>query len=281
MIENLNDVYSSMNPEFFRDLNSGRFLITKLDLITIPALAQFISLQEFAETEEYDFSHYDIYRKVEIGVLFFKRDKYLVKKADGWYFDIEKLLKINNFNTKLINTVELLNERMYLNSDKSTNLIKLDNATNAIKLIFLEAYFFNKYRLQEEVVHTKAYLLNLTDINLNQNKYDIKTDLKTFIIEIFGNWLNTKKGTIPFASSYFCSIKDALQVKNELVRFNYLESEIKTFFADLKTIYSDSIEINDISVFSEAGSTGADTLTVVIQLKILQDVMQIVIRTQV
>ncbi len=280
MIANLDDIYSSLNPEFFRDFNSGRFLINKTDLITIPALVNFISLQEFAEEDEYDFSHFNIYQKVEIGIHFFKRDKYLLKKADGWYFDVDRLLSINSFNTKLLNAVELLDTRIYLNRDKSTNLININNITNAVKLIFLETYFFNKYRVLEDANHSEKYLLNLTDINLNQNKFTVKNNIKSFIIEIFGNWLNTQQGTIPFASSYYCSIKDALQVKNEQVRFNYLESEIKAFFADLKLIYSDSIEIRDVSILSEAGTTGADTLTVIIQIEILEELSQIVIRTK-
>ena len=280
MIENLNDVYSSLNPEFFRDFDSGRFLITKTDLITIPSLVNYISLREFAEEEEYEFSHYNIYQKIEMGVLFFKRDRFLIKQADGWYFNIDKLLSINSFNTKLVNAVEQLDERIYLNRDKSTNLVNLNNITNATKIIFLETYFFNKYRIQEDATHTEKYLLNLTDIDINKNKYVVKNDIKNFVIEIFGNWLNTQKGTIPFASSYYCSIKDALQVKNEQVRFNYLESEIKSFFADLKTLYSDSIEIREVNILSEAGTTGADTLTVIIEIEILQEVSQIVIRTQ-
>ncbi len=280
MLTNLNDVYSSLNPEFFRDFDSGRFLVTKTDLITIPSLVNFISLREFAEENEYEFSHFNIYQKIEMGILFFKRDKYLLKKGDGWYFNLEKLVSINSFNTKLLNAVDGLDTRIYLNRDKSTNLVKIDNITNAVKLIFLETYFFNKYRIIEEATHTEAYLVNLTDIDINKNKFTIKKDIKSFIIEIFGNWLNTQRGTIPFASSYFCSIKDALQVKNEQVRFNYLESEIKAFFADLKLLYSDSIEIKEVNILSEAGTTGADTLTVIIVIEILEEVSQIVIRTQ-
>lgn len=280
MTENLNDVYSSLNPEFFRDFDSGRFLITKTDLITIPSLVKYISLREFAEEEEYDFSHYNMYQKIEIGILFFKRDKYLIKKGDGYYFNIKKLLDINSFNTKLLNAVNQLEERVYFNRDMSTNLIRINNVTNDVKLIFLETYFYNKYRIVEDAEHTEKYLINLTDIDLNKNKFGIKTNIKDFIIEIFGNWLSTKKGTIPFASGYFCSIKDSLQVKNEQVRFNYLESEIKNFFEDLKSLYSDSLEVHNIEIFSEPGLTGADTLTVIIQIEILQEVSQIVIRTQ-
>jgi len=280
MIDNLNDVYGSLNPEFFRDFNSGRFLITKTDLITIPALVNFISLREFAEEEEYDFSHYNISQKIEIGALFFKRDRYLIKRSDGFYFNIEKLLNINSYNTRLLNAVEQLDYRVYLNRDPETKLINILNITNSTKIIFLETYFFNKHRIKEEATHTKEYQFNLTDIDINRNKYNIKTDIKSFVIDIFGNWLNTKKGTIPFSSGYYCSIKDSVQVKNEQVRFNFLEAEIKSFFTDLKTLYSDSIDIKEINLSSEAGTTGADTLTIVIIIEILEEVSRIVIRTQ-
>jgi len=276
--EELNNIYSSLNPEFFRDFTQGRYLIVKTDLITIPELVQYISLREFSENDEFEFSHFDISTKIEVGVLFFKRDLFLVKKADGYYFNTKKLLGLNKFNTKLINTINNIKEIYYLDRNLDTGMVKLEYLDNNTKIALIEAYFYNNHRILDKAEHTEVYLQNLTDIDFNRNKFVIKKNIKSFILEIFGNWISTKKGSIPFNSGYFCSIKDALQVKNESVRFNYLESEIKDFFTDLQLLYSDNLEVKDIELYTEEGRTGGDTLTVSIILEIFGEAVQLLIR---
>jgi len=240
--------YLGIPQEYFKDKLNGRFIIKKSDLVIIPELMEFINLSTF-QNDELNFEYFDRTTKIKIGKLYFKNEKFIRTFQNKIYFDLKPILNYSD-NVNLNHIKEELNKLAFYKFDPDTNLYLLDQLHDEQLYPFIEAYFFNKYSNQIIKDVNINVVKTLTDVDLNTNIYNVKTDIKSFIIEMFRNWLLTKEGSLPFINDYYCGIADLIQIKNYGVKKSFLEAEITEFFSNFNTLYNKKLYLISVRIMT-------------------------------
>ena len=267
--DDLSEIYLNLDPKYFELNLNTHFIITKYDLVKYPELYQYIELAELDQYGNFYFDHYSYSQKLQIATVYFRREN-ILKLIKGYFFyDLQKLLNIDSSNAKLNNLINNFSKSYYFDRDPDSKLVLAQALTEQENEILFEVFFFNKNKTTKERYYASEKLITLTDVNLNYNRYTLETSTKRFFLSIFKNWINTRQGAIPFASGYYCSIKDLVQSKNLEIVYSYVKNEFTTFFNDLEILYNGSIHLKDIKIKNLEDMTGTAALEIQLTVKIV------------
>ena len=269
--ENTSLSYLSLDPKYFQLNQTDRFLITKYDINHEPILMDYVRLSQFDENGDFDFTDYSIVDKDKIAKIYYRNYELLILKDNNLYLDSFKFLEIAPDDQELIDLFNSVDITRYYKDSPLTGYIKYSTFSDSDKLKLMKVFFFNKNKLLEIREHKLTTLATLTDIDLNLNKYTVIMDIKKFFFNIFFNWLSTSKGSIPFSSGYYSSVKDMIQVKNETVLFEFLKNEFTAFFNDIGLLYEASIEVIGLDFINTQNIDGSDSITINITMSFNED----------
>jgi len=230
--------YLSIDKKYFISEDDGQFIITLDDLLKIPKLKQYVNIS-YLKDNQILINDFPINIKNEIGLLFFEYYGFIIWVKDKKYLNLKELYP----NHEELN----LQKTYYLNSDENI-LYETDKIDKTSLFKIVTKYFYSRYYNTTENIKFIENTEILTDINLNKNHYDKVPDDINFIVDIFKNWLNTRPNTIPFSPNYGNSLKDLIQEKNNIVKLNYVRTEIVTFFEELSSIYNSLVKLLDVKI---------------------------------
>lgn len=271
-----------ISPDLFYNIDDTEILIDVNELQSLPELAKYISLGSFGTDGKVEFFGLSMSSKIETGKLFLLRDRYMIQKDQLNY--INTPIFDQEFNT-IPKLVQILDK--YLPQTGGTAWIQGDPRPLILIQDMLEAdlyylivlYFSSTYRdrvptgtgIQSQV--SKSYDV-LTDIDFELNHYTIMQKVSNFFFYSFKNYLKITPGDIPFQNNIGTILKDVIQTKNTVVRRVTVENEINGFIDAFNNVYSDIINILNISIVNNQTQSGGDAWVVEIMANVDNEMIQ-------
>ena len=241
------DVDSLKNTNYL-NLNETSIYVHKNDLINIPSLARFLTLESFLNSDKIDISNH--HNKIQIIHTIMFDKKVLIEKNKVLYFDFFKLLPIyqNIFTAnQIFSDYSKQHELIY-----GLEVISLDKFTDTELDILYKAFMNNVNRLE---IHREIYIEPtkfLKDISYDVHSFTKIKDVRQFVLTQFKIYLSTQLGSIPFNNEFGSIIKKLLQKKSTQDVFDLIEDEIRSFVAGLNSVYKSdetfSVKVDKIQI---------------------------------
>jgi len=266
--------------DLFLRLDDENIFIYYIDFETIPALKDLIPLGSFDEDGKFKFTNLDTTARKEVGSQFMIRDGFIkvdpisgdrvlvLQKFIEEFNNIPEVMKLIKKYTELCNQTPTPTWCKSCNGDCPDYCIgkpycAIEIPVNAISeedfYFAIIIYFNGIYRTNPLEAQDFTPYRVLTDINFDLNRYSLIINIEEFFTKEFQWYLSTLPGAIPFASGYGCTIKEAVQTKNDGVRQRLVEDEINYFIVQFNAIYKDLVEVQRVSIEALSSNTGGDS----------------------